>query len=106
VVQNYPLPEDEEEEKNMDLAEVAANTMSRKSYMKKWRQLTDHEVEEELQQIALELALIEGTNMETTTVSESVDDEGNIIDPEGDRDTDPTDGTPEDDSEDTIEEVE
>lgn len=102
VVQNYPLPEDEEEEKNMDLAEVAANTMSRKSYMKKWRQLTDHEVDEELQQIALELAMIEGTNMETTTVSEGTDDEGNLLDPEGNRDTDPIDGTPEDDDEDII----
>lgn len=94
VVQNYPLPEDEEDEKNMDLAEVSANTMSRKSYMKKWRQLTDHEVDEELQQIALELALIEGTNMETTTVSESVDDDGNLMDQEDSRDTDPIDGTP------------
>lgn len=100
VAQNYPLPEDEEDEKNMDLAEVAANAMSRKAYMKKWRLLTDHEVDEELQQIALELSMFEGTNMETTTVSDSVDDEGNLIDPETGRDTDPIDGTPEGDDED------
>ena len=74
VVQNYPLPEDEEEEKNMDLAEITANTMSRKSYMKKWRGMTDTEVDEELQQIALEISMFEGTNMEATTVSESVGD--------------------------------
>lgn len=74
VLMNYPLPEDEEEEKNMDLAEIAANTMSRKAYMKKWRNLTDTEVDEELQQIALEISMFEGTNMETTTVSESMDD--------------------------------
>lgn len=93
VVQNYPLPEDEEEEKTMDLAEVAGNTMSRKSYMKKWRQLTDHEADEELQQIALELSMLEGTNMETTTVSESYEEGGNNIDPlEEGRDTDPTTG--------------
>lgn len=92
IVQNYPLPEDEEAEKNLDLAEVAANTMSRKAYMKKWRLLTDHEVDEELAQMALELSIFEGTNMETTTVSENVDDEGNI----NDRDTDPIDGTPND----------
>ena len=74
VLQNYPLPEDEEEEKNMDLAEIAANTMSRKAYMKKWRNLTDTEVDEELQQIALEISMFEGTNMETTTVSGSLED--------------------------------
>lgn len=61
VVQNYPLPEDEAEEKEMDLAEVAQQTMSRKTYMKKWRNLTDQEVEEELQQIAYEMSLVEGT---------------------------------------------
>lgn len=59
VVQNTPLPEDEIEEKNMDLAEVESKTMSRKSYMKKWRGLTDDEVKEELDQIALERQLIE-----------------------------------------------
>ena len=59
VVGNTPLPEDEIEEKNMDLAEVESKTMSRKAYMKKWRGLTDDEVDEELQQIALERQLIE-----------------------------------------------
>lgn len=59
VVHNTPLPEDEIEEKNMDLAEVESNVMSRKSYMKKWRNLTDDEVQEELEQIAKERQLIE-----------------------------------------------
>lgn len=59
VEQNTPLPEDEVEEKNMDLSEVESKTMSRKAYMKKWRQLTDDEVDEELQQIALEREIIE-----------------------------------------------
>jgi hypothetical protein len=59
VVQNTPLPEDEIEEKNMDLAEVDSKTMSRKSYMQKWRGLTDDEVDEELKQIALERQMIE-----------------------------------------------
>lgn len=59
VVQNTPLPEDEVEEKNMDLAEVNAKTMSRKAYMRKWRGLTDYEIDEELQQIALERQLID-----------------------------------------------
>ena len=59
VEQNTPLPEDELEEKNMDLAEVESKTMSRKAYMKKWRRLTDDEVRDELEQIALERQLIE-----------------------------------------------
>ena len=88
VVQNYPLPEDEQEEKEMDLAEIAQGTMSRKSCMKKWRNLTDHEVEEELQQIAYETSLIEGTNIESSeTPSDNYDLDGN------ERETDMTDGT-------------
>lgn len=59
VEQNTPLPEDEIEERNMDLAEVESKTMSRKWYMKKWHQLTDDEVQAELEQIALERQLIE-----------------------------------------------
>lgn len=55
----YPLPEDEAEEKTTDLAEVTAQTMSRKSYMKKWRNLTDEEVDAELEQIAKERELLE-----------------------------------------------
>lgn len=56
---NLPLPEDEVEERTMDLAEVEAMTMSKKTYMKKWRQLTDDEVDEELYQMALERQILE-----------------------------------------------
>ena len=59
VDNNYPLPEDESEEKTMDLAEVAAQTMSRKAYMKKWRNLTDEEIEAELKQMAMERQILE-----------------------------------------------
>ena len=59
VEQNIPLPEDEIEEKNIDLSEVESKTMSRKAYMKKWRGLTDYEVQEELEQIAKERQMIE-----------------------------------------------
>ena len=62
IEQNTPLPEDEIEERNMDLAEVESNVMSKKSYMKKWRGLTDDEVQEELNQIALERQLIEDSS--------------------------------------------
>lgn len=63
VENNYPLPEDEAEEKSVDLAEIAAQTMSRKSYMKKWRNLTDKECDTELQQIAIERQLLEDSFM-------------------------------------------
>lgn len=59
VDNQYSLPEDEAEEKTIDLAEVTAQTMSKKSYMKKWRGLTDDEADEELQQIARERELLE-----------------------------------------------
>lgn len=99
VIENYPLPEDEQEEKTLDLAEVDAHTMSRKSYMKKWRQLTDNEIEEELQQIAYELSLVDGTNIEgAATPSDQYDEFGNLVNQSGngngDRDTDIVDGTP------------
>ena len=63
VENNYPLPEDESEEKTMDLAEVAAQTMSRKAYMKKWRNLTDEEIEAELKQMAMERQMLEDSAM-------------------------------------------
>lgn len=63
IEQNTPLPEDELEERNMDLAEVSANTMSKKAYMKKWRGLTDDEAMDELKQIALERQIIDESSM-------------------------------------------
>lgn len=59
VVQNLPLPEDEQEERQSDMSEVEGNVMSRKAYMKKWRNLTDDEVREELDQMALERQILE-----------------------------------------------
>ena len=63
IEQNTPLPEDELEERNMDLAEVSANTMSKKAYMKKWRGLTDDEAMDELKQIALERQIIDESSI-------------------------------------------
>lgn len=62
VENNYALPEDEQEEKQIDLAEVSAQTMSRSSYMKKWRKLTDKEIQAELEQIALEQEMLSGNS--------------------------------------------
>lgn len=66
VLQNTPLPEDEIEEKNVDLAEVAAGVMSRKAYMQKWRGLTDDEVQEELEQMSREREIVDDTIMPPT----------------------------------------
>ena len=59
VEQNSPIPEDEIEERNIDLSEVQAQTMSKKAYMKKWRSLTDSEADDEIKQIALERQILE-----------------------------------------------
>ena len=59
VLANTPLPEDEQEEKTMDIAEVESNVMSKKAYMKKWRGLTDEEVNEEITQMAYERQVLE-----------------------------------------------
>lgn len=69
IDQKLPLPEDEVEEKTMDLSEVQSNTMSRKSYMKKWRDLTDEEVQDELNQMALERQLIDDASFPTVDMS-------------------------------------
>lgn len=63
VGQNLPLPEDEIEEKTMDISEVMSSVMSKKSYMQKWRGLTDDEVEEELKQMAIEREILEDSAM-------------------------------------------
>lgn len=59
VDNQYPLPDDEADEKQIDLAEVNAQTMSKMAYMKKWRNLTDAEAMQELRQIALEREMLE-----------------------------------------------
>nr|DAH42928.1 MAG TPA: PORTAL PROTEIN [Caudoviricetes sp.] len=84
VDNQYSLPEDEQEEKQTDLAEVTAQTMSRKSYMKKWRNLTDDEVEEELRQIALERQILEDSYTGDTGVDFGEEDSTGAEGEEGD----------------------
>lgn len=66
VENQYPLPEDEVEEKTIDIQEVNAQTMSKKAYMKKWRGLTSEEADEELKQIALERQILEDSIVPAT----------------------------------------
>ena len=65
-MENLPLPEDEAEEKQLDLAEVNAEVMSRKAYMQKWRLLSENEAERELMQIARERQILENATFEET----------------------------------------
>lgn len=60
VVENqYPLQEDEDTEKSIDMQQVSSQTMSRKTYIKKWANATDEIADEELKQIQLEKQLLE-----------------------------------------------
>lgn len=59
AVRNSPLLDDESEEKQTDMAQINYQVMSRKTYMKKWFNMTDNEIDEELKQIALERELLE-----------------------------------------------
>lgn len=62
VENTYPILEDESEEKSTDMAEVVTKVMSRKSYLKKWRGLSDEEITAELEQIQLEQNMFEDSN--------------------------------------------
>lgn len=73
VVENYALLEDEQEEKESDLAEIEAKARSRKSYIKKWRKeefKTDSQIEEELLQIAIEENMFDTMSMNTQVQTE------------------------------------
>lgn len=73
VEQNIPIEEDASESKMVDLSEVEAKVMSRKTYMKKWRNLSDNEINAELEQIAMERQLIEDIGFPGTSTGD-VDD--------------------------------
>ena len=72
------------EEKDADRSDVLSQTMSRKAYMKKWRELTDEEAEEELNQIALEAQMFSEMNMGYPAPNEISNAEGNELKDEAD----------------------
>ena len=59
VENQYPLQENEDEEMILDLQKVNAQTMSRKTFIKKWANVTDDIADEELKQIQLEKQMLE-----------------------------------------------
>lgn len=79
IVNNYPLPEDELEEKAVDMEEVTSEVMSKKSYMKKWRGLTDKEADAELQQIALEKEILESYGLPTNEEDSAFEDSSESV---------------------------
>lgn len=75
VVENqYPLQEDEDNEMTLDMQQVNSQTMSRKTYIKKWSNATDEIADEELKQIQLEKQLLEDSFSQFETNLE--DDDG------------------------------
>lgn len=54
VERKDPIPDDEEDEKKLDMEEVALKLMSRQSYLVKWRNMTRTQANKELIQIAVE----------------------------------------------------
>lgn len=90
VQNNYPIPEDIKEEKELDITEVDAKIMSRKAYLKKWRKLNDEEAASELKQIKLESEMLDNTylnystsdTVSTSDMDVSTDDNGDGIETE------------------------
>lgn len=61
IIRSYPLPEDIDNQKSMDMDEVIATLRSRKSYINKWSNVED--VEEELDQIISEKSMFNDSMM-------------------------------------------
>ena len=59
VENQYPLQEDEDNEKALDMQQVNTQVMSRKTFIKKWANVADDIAEEELKQIQLEKQMLE-----------------------------------------------
>lgn len=100
VDNQYPLPDDEADEKQIDLAEVNAQTMSKASYMKKWRNLTDEEAQQELEQIAMEREMLESGYGFGSAGGKGMAEEED--EPEDIFEDDQDDTLPEDDDDDTL----
>lgn len=72
VENNYPLPEDEYEERQADGTDVINKTRSRKTYMQKWQGMTDNEADMELDQILKEKQYFEEETFPAGTETGSI----------------------------------
>lgn len=59
----YPLLEDEQDEKTLDMQEVNTKVRSIKSYLKKWENLEDEQADDEIKQIKFEKDTLEGDHV-------------------------------------------
>lgn len=59
IVRNNPLPEEEDEEKTLDMQAVDRKLMSRQAYIMKWNGWTESKANKEIIQIAVESGLLE-----------------------------------------------
>lgn len=80
----YPIPEDEIEQRQMDLNEVVANVKSKKAYIDKWSDVED--VERELEQIKEEMQAVdnygfdlEGLDTDIEEPEENKTDDGVLL---------------------------
>lgn len=72
VTRNNPIPEDEEEEKQIDMQEVSAGLKSRQAYMMKWHNMTDVQANQQLIQIAIENNLLDNLALPETDDSDNL----------------------------------
>ena len=79
IEKTYPIQEDEDEQKQVDMAEVIDEVRSRKSYMKKWGEYED--IDAELEQILKEKELL-GQDVYTQDLEADIngDDDDNSAD--------------------------
>lgn len=78
IVENYAIIDDETEEKQLDMEEIATKARSRFSYLKKWRGeelKTDDEVKEELLRIAEEENMMDTLSMNAQIQNRLSDEE-------------------------------
>lgn len=67
IENQYPLQEDEDAEKTLDMQQVSSQVMSRKAYINKWFEVDS---DEELKQIQLERQMLEDNFIEDVIVNE------------------------------------
>lgn len=73
IERTYPLPEDEADQKRVDMEEVTAEVRSRKSYIKKWLEVED--VDAELEQIQTEKQMLQDSYTRAALGSLNADDD-------------------------------
>lgn len=79
VENNYPIPEDVKDEKATDMAEVETKVRSRKSYLEKWRSLSDKKAQEELDQIKKEMDMFENSMFDNMGYGDGEEEQENEV---------------------------